>query len=126
MRQDQYEALQRRAEELIDLFLDESDPAKWSGAGVAMAAMNKQTRGDRLYDKKSAVATLACAQRIMGLADAVRARTAGGAEPGEAGAVDEDGDEGLDAEVQAAMREAETLANRVMHRASQKANASKA
>lgn len=69
MRQDQFDALQERAEQLIDLFLEESNPEKWPGHGIEPMAMEKQTRGDRYWCKKDAVATLACAQRIGNLID---------------------------------------------------------
>ncbi|WP_439587485.1 hypothetical protein [Hydrogenophaga sp.] len=103
MRQDQFESLQKRAEQLVDLFIHESDPDKWPGAGIEPANMEKGTRGDRYWCKKDAVATLACAQRIVSLVDAVRAKTSGGeVTPG--AVVDDDGD--LEADVQAAEKEA--------------------
>jgi len=106
MRQDQFESLQQRAEQLVDLFLTESDPAKWPGAGIEPANMEKGTRGDRYWCKKDAVATLACAQRIITLVETVRVKTAGGeANPG---AVTEDEEE-LDADVQAAEKEADRI-----------------
>ena len=103
MRQDQFESLQKRAEQLVDLFIQESDPDKWPGAGIEPANMEKGTRGDRYWCKKDAVATLACAQRIVSLVDSVRAKTAAGeATPG---AVTDDEEE-LEAEMQAAEVEA--------------------
>lgn len=114
MRQDQFEKLQQRAEELVDLFIEESDPSTWPGHGIAQAAMDRGTRGDRLWVKKSAVATLACAQRIIGLVDVVRAKTAAGAGPDDAGAVDDTDADDLEREVQAAMKEADSLAARVV------------
>src|SRR5690606_31063969 len=78
MRQDQFEALQKRAEELIDAFLRESNPAEWPGAGIKPAQMQRETRGDLYWCKKNAVATLACAQRIIGLVDLAREKSAGG------------------------------------------------
>jgi hypothetical protein len=83
MRQDQFEALQQRAEQLIDVFLAESDPEAWPGHGIAPASMDKATRGDRVWCKRDAAATLSCAQRIAGLVDLARQKTAGGeATPG--------------------------------------------
>lgn len=114
MRQDQFESLQKRAEQLVDLFLDESDPTSWPGAGLKPNAMDKQARGDRYWCKKDAAATLACASRIAHLIDLVRAKTAGGeATPG---AVTEGEDE-LEAEIVAAESEAAKLTDRVLKRA---------
>ncbi len=106
MRQDQFDKLQLRAEQLTDVFLEESDPATWPGAGLLVAAMDKQTRGDRYWVKKNAVATLAVVQRIVGIVQLVREKSAGG--ESSPGAVrDEDAE--LDAEVAAANAEAEKL-----------------
>lgn len=77
--------------------------------------MDKATRGDRVWCKRDAVATLACAQRIAHLVDVARSKTAGG-EDGP-GAVDEVGADELQAEVDAAEREAAKLADKVMRKA---------
>lgn len=111
MRQDQFEALQARGEQLVDVFLSESDPTKWPGHGMEPANMQKTTRGDRYWCKKDAVATLACAQRIFNLVQVIRERsippspsTPEGAEP-----VDS-----LDEEVAAAEEEAQRMLSDVM------------
>lgn len=106
MRQDQFERLQQRAEQLVDVFLDESDPATWPGHNVPPSTMDKSTRGDRYWCKKNAVATLAVAQRIVGLIDTVRRKTSGGDV-----APDSVGDEQdeLEAAAAAAEKEAEKL-----------------
>lgn len=106
MRQDQFESLQKRAEQLVDLFITESDPEKWPGVGIEPAKMDKSTRGDRYWCKKDAVATLACAQRIVSLIDSVRAKTAAGDTT--PGAVTE-GDDVLDGDVAAAEKEADRI-----------------
>lgn len=72
MREDQIESLQKRQEQLVDLFLEESDPTRWPGHGVAPSAMDKSTRGDRYWCKKDSLGTLACATRIAGLIEYVR------------------------------------------------------
>lgn len=110
MRQDQFESLQQRAEELLDLFLDESDPAGWPGHGLKPSAMDKQTRGDRYWCKKDAVATLACAQRIGMLVDVARRATAGDKNTPEAVTP---GADDLEKEVRDAEAEAERILNRV-------------
>lgn len=111
MRQDQFEALQKRSEELVDRFLEESDPVAWPGAGVAVSAMDKQTRGDLYWVKKNAVATLACAQRIVGLVGQIRQRTANPESPEDPATVTA-GEDSLDAEIAAAEAEAANLMNR--------------
>lgn len=95
----------------MDLFLQESDPEKWPGVGLEPGQMDQQTRGDRYWCKKDAVATLACAQRIGTLVDLARRKTAGG----EAGpeAVPEHGADELDAEIRKAEKEAKAILNRM-------------
>lgn len=117
MRQDQFERLQARAEQLVDVFLEESDPAKWPGAGIAPAAMEKTTRGDRYWCKKDAVATLACAQRITNLLQVIRERQVP-VDP-QPGANGEDGqpEDSLDTEIAAAEAEASKLLDEVQRRA---------
>ncbi|WKB53027.1 hypothetical protein [Eleftheria terrae] len=114
MRQDQFDALQERAEQLIDLFIEESDPQAWPGAGLQPAKMDKQTRGDRYWCKKDAVATLACAQRIVALVDQVRQKTAGG---DDSPAAVSDGEDELDKEVAEAEAQAQALMDKVAREA---------
>lgn len=111
MRQDQFEALQQRAEQLVDLFLQESNPDKWPGKGLEPGQMDQQTRGDRYWCKKDAVATLACAQRIGSLVDLARRKTAWGEAAPEA--VVEQGADELDAEIRKAEKEAKAILNRM-------------
>lgn len=113
MRQDQFEKLQDRAEKLVDVFLDESDPQAWPGAGIAPAAMDKQTRGDRYWCKKDAVATLACAMRITTLLDVIRQKQI----PVDPPTGDGEPEESLDAEVAAAEAEASKLLDAMQRRA---------
>ncbi len=118
MRQDQFDRLLSRQEQLMELFLEESDPATWSGAGIAPAAMDKATRGDRYWCKKNAVASLSLVQRIGALVVAVRQQPEdppGGAGPAGGAPLGEDDE--LDAEVAAAERDAERLLKRVQSKA---------
>lgn len=115
MRQDQFEALQVRAEQLIDLFLSESNPEKWPGHGIEPSAMESKTRGDRYWCKKDAVATLACAQRIGNLIDLARQKTAGGEDT--PGAVVPEGAEDLDKDIRAAEKEATAILDGVASKA---------
>ena len=107
MRQDQFEALQARGEQLVDVFLAESDPSKWPGHGIAPASMEKTTRGDRYWCKKDAVATLACAQRIFNLVQVIRERSIPPSPSAPEG--EEKQEDSLDAEVAAAEKEAQRL-----------------
>lgn len=81
MRDDQYQRLQALTEKLMDLFLVEADPDNWSGAGIEPSRMDKQTRGDRYYDKKNAAATLTLNMRAITMIDAIRRRTPEGGAP---------------------------------------------
>jgi hypothetical protein len=64
MRPDQLQRLQDLSEKLIDVVLEEADPDQWPGAGLPIAAMSKQDRGDRFWCKRNANATFALAQRV--------------------------------------------------------------
>lgn len=119
MRQDQFEALQARGEVLVDVFLAESDPAKWPGAGIEPANMAQKTRGDRYWCKKDAVATLACAQRIFNLVQVIRERSIGTAPPPDGEVAGEESE--LDREVAAAEKEAARLLDQVQRGARKEA-----
>lgn len=67
MRADQAERLLELEEKLIDVYLDEADPANWPGVGTAGSHMTKQERGDRYWEKKNAIATVALAQETRKL-----------------------------------------------------------
>lgn len=105
MRQDQYDKLQKLEEELTDVFLQEADPKLWPGVGATPANMDAQTRGDRYWCKKNAVATIAMMTRIGHLTGMIQ-RAAAGTEPDP-----EDGkaEDSLDAEVTSAEKEAKKL-----------------
>lgn len=67
MRQDQIERLRELEETLIDVYLDEADPANWPGDGNMGDQLTKRQRGDRYWDKKNAVATVVLAQETRKL-----------------------------------------------------------
>jgi len=67
MRQDQIERLQQLEERLIDVYLDEADPDNWPGVGTMGEQLTKQQRGDRFWEKKNAIATVALAQETRKL-----------------------------------------------------------
>jgi len=106
MRQDQYERLQKLEEELTDVFLQEADPKLWPGFGVTPANMEAQTRGDRYWCKKNAVATIAMMTRIGHLTGMVQ-RAAAGTEPEPP--IGEPGEDSLDQDVNNAEKEAKKL-----------------
>lgn len=107
MRQDQYEKLQGLEEKLTAVFLDEVEPKKWPGHGIEPRAMDQQTRGDRYWCKRNAVATLSLIQRVGALVGQVQLRGAGTTPPAETGEGEEV--DHLDAEVKAAEKEAARL-----------------
>ncbi len=111
MRIDQFQALQKRAEELVDVFLLESDPKGWPGNGVLPANMDAKTRGDAYWVKKNAVATLACAQRIINLVQVIRERSVAELPADSAG--EEKVEDSLDAEVAAAEKQAKEMLDAV-------------
>jgi hypothetical protein len=77
MKRDQYERLQALEEKLVDVLLHEAEPDKWPGHGIDPGAMDPQTRGDRYWCKKNAVATISLVQRVGALIGQV---TRGGAD----------------------------------------------
>jgi hypothetical protein len=106
MRQEQFDLLQKRAEELTDIFLVEADPSKWPGVGIEDANMDAKTRGDRYWTKKNAFATMSLVQRIVGVIDTVRRKTSNPTDPDNPAAVKEHEEEDLEKEAKAAEREA--------------------
>ncbi|HAV37459.1 MAG TPA: hypothetical protein DCX52_14085 [Massilia sp.] len=109
MRQDQYEKLQELTEKLTDAFIGEADPAVWPGHGVAIAAMDQQTRGDRYWCKKNAAATLSVIVRTTSLIGVIQQRSLLGAGGGVPAPEQEKEDDGLEADVKAAEKEATKL-----------------
>jgi hypothetical protein len=115
MRQDQFEKLQELSEKLTDVFLAEADPDHWPGAGISPGQMDAQTRGDRYWTKKNAVATIALVQRVGNLTQRIQLASAGG--DGSAEQVKDDEESSLDAQVSAAEKEAVKLLDAVQSRA---------
>lgn len=107
MRQDQFDKLQQRAEQLTDIFLEESDPQMWPGYDIVPRGWDKQMRGDRYWHKKNCVATLAIVQRIATVVDIARQKTAGGED--NPGAVDPE-----EKELEQEMAEAEAEASQYL------------
>lgn len=115
MRADQYEKLQNLQEKLIDVFLSEADPELWPGKGLNPGEMDQQTRGDRYWSKKNAVATAALAQRVSNLTH--RIEQANGGNDGAGADEVHDADSDLDKQVAKAEKDAKRLLDQVQRSA---------
>ena len=113
MRQDQYEKLQELTEKLTDAFIGEADPAVWPGHGVAIAAMDQQTRGDRYWCKKNAAATLSVIVRTTNLIGIIQMRSGAGAAGGVPPPEQAREDNSLDDDMKAAEKEATRLLDKL-------------
>lgn len=122
MRQDQFDKLLELQEQLIDAAILEADPKNWHGEGLKPNEMTRDTRGDRYWCKRNAVATLSLVMRINSLSDQVRRASAtppapDGTTPA-AGITDEA--EELEAEVVSCEKEAQNLLKRLQDPKSRK------
>lgn len=115
MRQDQYEKLQAIEEKLTDVFLGEAEPDAWPGHGIAVGSMDQQTRGDRYWCKKNAVATLTLIGRVANLVHTIQMNSSTPPPLGaDASATDEE--KQLDGEIAAAEKEATKLLDEMQRR----------
>jgi len=73
MRPDQLVRLKDLSEKLVEVFLGEADPDFWPGAGQDHADMDQQTRGDRYWVKKNAVATAALIRNVEAMSQPANA-----------------------------------------------------
>lgn len=112
MRPDQYEKLQSLSERLTDVFLNEAEPEKWPGNSLDPGIMDQQTRGDRYWCKKNAVATLTLIGRVASLTNIIQEQSNAGA--GSAGVTGDE--ELLDAEIKSAEQEASKLLDELQNR----------
>jgi hypothetical protein len=117
MRQDQYEKLQAMSEKLTDVFLAEADPDNWPGSGWNPQQLTKEQRGDRYWSKKNAIATLSVITKITQLTGVIQESSAAGVG---AANVTEDED-GLDAEIRQAEKEAAKLLDGLQRASAKKA-----
>jgi hypothetical protein len=102
MRPDQITRLRDLSESLAEVVIDEADPKTWPGAGKSLADLTKQERGDRLWSKKNAAASMMLLVKVMNIAG----YAAGGQSP------KEEAGEDLDGQVKQAEREAQALLER--------------
>ena len=109
MRQDQFEKLQALSEKLTEVFIGEADPDKWPGVGIEPGVMDQQTRGDRYWCKKNAVATLSLVGRIQSVSGMIRGQAASGMPPPD----EPEQTSELDKEIAAAEKEAAQLLDKV-------------
>jgi hypothetical protein len=109
MRQDQYEKLQALTEKLADAFIAEADPDVWPGAGIALATMDQQTRGDRYWSKKNAAATLSVLVRTTNLIGIIQQHSSGGTAGGVPTPEQDKEESSLAADIKAAEKEATKL-----------------
>jgi hypothetical protein len=72
MRPDQITMLNELSEKLADVFLQEGDPANWSGAGKLPVDLTRDERGDRKWDKANAMATGGVLRYVMDITSAAR------------------------------------------------------
>lgn len=107
MRQDQLERLRAVQEELADVFFGEADTKKWPGMDT------RDNRGDRVWWKKNANASLSLVVRIENLLALRDGRASGGPAAGQT----EDDEAALDREIAATTKEAEAIAQRAIERA---------
>ncbi len=117
MREDQYLRMQALSEKLAEAFIEEADPATWSGAGKAPNEMDKTERGDRYWCKRNAAATGGLLLRVGSLVSMIQ-RDSGGS--GGAGEVTPEGSDGgenlLEDEIAAAEKEGARLLNETLRK----------
>jgi hypothetical protein len=104
MRPDQLQRIADLSEKLAEVVLEEADPDTWPGAGVPLAEMSNDQRGNRYWAKKNAAATFALLERTASLLADVK--TVGNDRH-------KDDDE-LDAQIRSKEKEAAKMLERVM------------
>ena len=103
MTPDHWRKIRQLSEQLVEVALQEADPTNWPGAGKTPRELSRDERGDRVWTKRDAFATLAIVNTLQRLTGVQYLRTV---DPLQDRAADE-GD--LDAELDAAEREAEKI-----------------
>lgn len=105
MRADQVERMRSLQEDLADVFFAEADTKLWPGMDT------RDARGDRVWWKKNASASLALVVRIENLLALRDGRSSG------AGGKTEEDEAALDREIAETTKEAEAIAKRAIERA---------
>lgn len=106
MRTDQHDVLQSLAGKLLDVAIEELNPDLWPGAGKQPRDLTKQERGDRVWAKRNADATL---DLVIAIARLVYVRH-DAPESGQALPPDEQAK--VDEEIRSAEREAKVILGR--------------
>jgi hypothetical protein len=119
MRDDQYLKFKRLGEELIEVALAELEPANWSGAGLTLAELSKNQRGDRYWAKKNANQTLTLVIKMQSLAGMIERAQKGSTEQPELTPDGETVADELDAKIKAAERQAAQILKRAHSRANE-------
>jgi hypothetical protein len=103
MRPDQLIRIAELSEKLAEVVLEEADPETWPGAGVPLAEMSNEQRGNRYWAKKNAAATFTLLDRTASLLQHI-------SDPSKP----QDNDEDLDKQLAAREKEAAKMLDRVM------------
>lgn len=67
MREDQRERLRALEEKIVEQVITDVDPDNWPGRGETLAQMEKETRGDAMWARKTAVQTVCLLQKVQTL-----------------------------------------------------------
>jgi len=68
MTPEQAERLQALQDRLLEQTLTDADPLNWPGQGQLLSAMDKETRGNAMWSRKTAVQTVALYCKVAQLA----------------------------------------------------------
>lgn len=109
MRADQHLRLQNLEERLVDVFCDEAEPTEWPGAGMKIAAMDSQTRGDRYWVKKNAAASMVLIRHVGSLIGNAQGNLDSPTTPPGGADAESEGEMQLDHSIAAAEKEASKL-----------------
>jgi hypothetical protein len=105
MRPDQLERLNALSEKVFDVVIFEANPTNWSGSGVVPKDMTKEQRGDAVWCRKQAAASLALLNGLHRLIDGQYSV----GKPDAADVPDSEDEADLDREVASAERHASEL-----------------
>lgn len=112
MTPEQYLRLQELSAKLTDTVLFDADPDNWIGKGIAPKDLSQQQRGDAYWCRKLAVSSLSVLTRVAGLTDLIQKQR----NAGNGAAVVTDEESTLDAEINAAEKEAAKLLDKLNRR----------